>query len=175
YLRINFIGTPFLIGYNFIGTMLRAFGDSRTPLYFTLLATLLVALLAPLLMTGLGIGVEGAAWAMVLAQAAAFLSCAGYLARRPDRYPSRLRRPGLGEFRTIMELGIPSGIQMVVIYAGGAVILSVVNAFGESVVAGFGAAQRLDNIILLPAVALAAAVNAMAAQNIGAGEWRRRA
>src|SRR5690606_28786486 len=54
-----------------------------------------------------------------------------------------------------------------------AVIVSLVNAFGDAVVAGFGAAQRLDSIILLPAVALGMAVNTMAAQNIGANQWRR--
>ncbi len=173
YLRINFIGTLFLLGYNFTSTMLRGFGDSRTPLYFVLLATVLAAVLAPLSIAGLGLGVDGAAWAMVLAQGTAFLYSLVYLARRPRRYSLKPRLPGLGEFRTIMELGIPSGIQMIVIYAGAAVILSLVNAYGEDVVAGFGAAQRLDSIILLPGVALGMAVNAMAAQNIGAGQWHR--
>lgn len=173
YLRISFLGTFFLVGYNFIGTLLRAFGDSRTPLYFVLLATVLSAALCPLFIAGLGSGVEGAAWSIVLAQSAAFLYSLAYLARRHGKHSSRLRRPGLAEFRTILELGIPSGIQMIVIYAGSAVILSLVNAHGEAVVAGFGAAQRLDSIILLPAVALGMAVNAMAAQNIGAGSWAR--
>src|SRR5690606_35508829 len=104
---------------------------------------------------------------------AAFLFSLVYLARRPDRYPLRPRLPGLAEFRTIFALGVPSGVQMIVIYAGAAVILSLVNAFGDAVVAGFGAAQRLDSIILLPAVALGMAVNTMAAQNIGANQWRR--
>ncbi|HLS68190.1 MAG TPA: MATE family efflux transporter [Kiloniellales bacterium] len=173
YLQINFLGTLFLVGHNFVGTMLRAFGDSRTPLYFVLLATVLAAILAPFLISGLGLGVPGAAWAMVLAQAAAFVYALIYLLRRPERYPLRPRWPELAQFRTILELGIPSGAQMIVIYAGSAVILSLVNAYGEAVVAGFGAAQRLDSIILLPAVALGMAVNAMAAQNIGAGQWPR--
>ena len=173
FLRINFAGTVFLVGYNFIGTLLRAFGNSRTPLYFVVLATVLAGVLAPLLIEGLGMGVAGAAWAMVLAQGAAFVYSLVYLARRPADYPFRPRVPGLAEFRTILELGIPSGVQMVVIYAGTAVILSLVNSFGGPVVAGFGAAQRLDSIVLLPAVALGVAVNAMAAQNIGAGRWDR--
>ena len=173
FLRINFAGTVFLVGYNFIGTLLRAFGNSRTPLYFVVLATVLAGVLAPLLIEGVGMGVAGAAWAMVLAQGAAFVYSLVFLARRPAEYPFRLRLPGLAEFRTILELGVPSGVQMVVIYAGTAVILSLVNSFGGQVVAGFGAAQRLDSIVLLPAVALGMAVNAMAAQNIGAGQWGR--
>lgn len=173
YVRINFAGTLFLVGYNFIGTMLRAFGDSRTPLYFALLATVLAGILGPVFMAGLGLGVEGAAWAMVLAQAIAFLYGIVHLARRPARYPFRPRRPFFSEFRTIFDLGLPSGIQMIVIYAGSAVILSLVNSYGDNVVAGFGAAQRLDSIILIPGVALGMAVNAVAAQNIGAGRWSR--
>ncbi|NLB58806.1 MAG: MATE family efflux transporter, partial [Gammaproteobacteria bacterium] len=154
FLRINFAGTVFLVGYNFIGTLLRAFGNSRTPLYFVVVATVLAGVLAPLLIEGVGMGVAGAAWAMVLAQGAAFVYSLVFLARRPAEYPFRLRLPGLAEFRTILELGVPSGVQMVVIYAGTAVILSLVNSFGGQVVAGFGAAQRLDSIVLLPAVAL---------------------
>lgn len=62
---------------------------------------------------------------------------------------------------------------MIVIHAGSNVILSIVNSFGESTVAGFGAAQRLNQLILLPASALGTAVNTMAAQNIGAKQWNR--
>ena len=173
YLQVGFAGTLFLVGYNFVGTLLRAFGDSRTPLYFVLLATALAAVLAPALIAGLGMGVTGASYAVVLGQAAAFLYSLWYLARRSSPYRLRPRRAGVAELRTILELGVPSGVQMVVIYAGMTVILSLVNSFGPDVVAGFGAAQRLDSIILLPAVALGTAVNAMAAQNIGAGQWAR--
>ncbi|RUO44295.1 MATE family efflux transporter [Aliidiomarina taiwanensis] len=175
YLQVMFIGTLFLTGYNFIGSLLRAFGDSRTPMYFVLLATLLTALLNPLFIAGLNMGVAGAAWAMILSQGLAFLYSLFYLSGRSGvGLPAfKIQRPKAIEIRTILELGVPSGIQMIVIYAGMTVILSLVNSFGEDVVAGFGAAQRLDNIILLPAIALGAAVNAMAAQNIGANQWAR--
>src|SRR5690554_1745794 len=175
YLQIMFIGTLFLTGYNFIGSLLRAFGDSRTPMYFVLLATVLTAVLNPLFITGFDLGIAGAAWAMILAQTMAFLYSLYYLSGRSETgLPAfRLQWPKPAEIRTILQLAVPSGIPIIVIYAGMAVILSMVNSFGEDVVAGFGAAQRLDNIILLPAVALGAAVNAMAAQNIGANQWER--
>lgn len=173
YLQINFIGTLFLTGYNFIGTVLRASGDSKTPLYFVLLATVLAAVLDPLLISGLNMGVAGAAWATVLAQAIAFLYSLFYLAGRSTHYVFKLQWPKPAEIKTILKLGVPSGLQMIVIYAGMTVILALVNSFEVEVVAGFGAAQRLDNIILLPAVALGAAVNAMAAQNVGAQQWAR--
>lgn len=173
YLQINFIGTLFLTGYNFVGTLLRAFGDSKTPLYFVLLATGLTAILDPIFIAGFGLGLNGAALATVLAQAIAFLASVCYLARRPEQRSFRFKMPRLEEVTAILRLGVPSGVQMIVIYAGMTTILSLVNTFGDHVVAGFGVAQRLDNIILLPAVALGAAVNAMAAQNIGAARWER--
>lgn len=173
YLQINFLGTLFLVGYNFIGTVLRAFGDSKTPLYFVLLATVLNAVLDPLFIAGFNMDVAGAAYATVLAQTIAFLYSLVYLARKFKNHSFKLQMPKWIEIKTILQLGIPSGVQMIVIYAGMTVILSVVNTFGEDVVAGFGAAQRLDNIILLPAMALGTAVNAMAAQNIGANKWQR--
>lgn len=173
YLQVNFAGTLFLVGYNFIGTVLRAFGDSKTPLYFVLIATLLTTVLAPIFIAGFQLGVAGAAYAIVVAQAVAFIYSLMYLAKRSVQSSFRFSVPKWVEIKTILALGIPSGIQMMVIYAGMAVILSLVNSFGEEVVAGFGAAQRLDSIVLLPGVALGAAVNAMAAQNIGAQNWAR--
>lgn len=173
YLRINFIGILFLVGHNFIGTVLRAFGDSKTQLRFVLVATVVNAILAPILMAGLGMGVAGAAWAIVLGHAGAFLYSIAWVARNAADRSLDLRLPRLSQTKTILRLGIPSGAQMIVIYAGMTVILSIVNSFGESVVAGFGAAQRLDNIILLPGVGLGVSVNAMAAQNIGVQKWDR--
>lgn len=173
YLRINFAGTVLLVGYNFIGSALRAFGDSKTPLYFVFLATVLTAVLAPVFMAGMHMGVAGAALAWLLAQAIAFVIALAWLAHRFRGHTFRLRLPRREETETIMRQGIPSGLQMIVIYAGMTVILSLVNTLGPAAVAGFGAAQRLDNIVLLPAMSLGIAVNAMAAQNIGAGHWQR--
>lgn len=173
YVQINFIGTFLLVGYNFIGTVLRAFGDSKTPLYFVLLATVLTTVLAPLFIAVLGMGVAGSAYALVLAQAMAFLYSLFYLRGKFRGHSFKPHLPKLIEVKTILQLSVPSGVQMIVIYAGISVILALVNSLGADAVAGFGAAQRLDSIVLLPAVALGTAVNTMAAQNIGANEWPR--
>src|SRR5699024_8903898 len=81
--------------------------------------------------------------------------------------------PARYEVGLILKLGIPAGLQMGVIHAGMAAILSVVTQFGADSVAGFSAAQRLDSLIMLPAMALGTAVNAMAGQNIGIQQWSR--
>src|SRR5699024_2428378 len=73
YLRINFLGILFLFGYNFISTVLRSLGDSKTPLRFVLIAVMLNIVLDPLFIAGFDLGVEGAAFATITAQGAAFL------------------------------------------------------------------------------------------------------
>src|SRR5690554_4880737 len=95
YLQIMFIGTLFLTGYNFIGSLLRAFGDSKTPMYFVLLATVLTAVLNPLFIAGFDLGIAGAAWAMILAQTLPFLSSLTYLSglSRTGLLPFGLKSP----------------------------------------------------------------------------------
>ncbi len=173
YLQINFIGILFLFGYNFIGTILRALGDSKNPLYFVLIAVVLNAILDPLFISVFKLGIEGAAYATIVSQGAAFIIGMIFILRKklaPFTIPSW---PHKEEAALIFKLGIPSGLQMTVISAGVMAIMSVVTSFGSDVVAGFGAAQRIDSIIMLPAMALGTAVNSMAGQNIGGNQWER--
>src|SRR5699024_3317727 len=88
----------------------------------------------------------------------------------PFSIPSLPTRQEVG---LILNLGIPSGLQMAVISAGSAAIMSVVTTFGGAVVGGFGAAQRLNSLITLPAQALGTSVSSMSSQNIGIKNWRR--
>lgn len=173
YLEINFLGILFIMGYNFIGTVLRALGDGKTPLRFVLLAVILNAILDPLFISVLDWGIHGAAWATILAQGIAFLWAFGYTFRHKLVPYSLPRLPSKEEIWLILRLGIPAGLQMMVIYAGITAILSVVNSFDGAVVAGFGASQRIDSLITIPAMALGTAVTSMAGQNIGANKWER--
>lgn len=173
YLQINFLGILLLFGYNFIATVLRALGDSKTPLYFVIIAVILNTVLDPLFIYVFNLGIAGAAYATLVAQGVAFVAGLIFILKKklaPFTIPFV---PKKEEAWLILKLGIPSGLQMTVIAAGVMAIMSVVNSFGEGVVAGFGAAQRLDSIIMLPAMALGTAVNSMAGQNIGAGKWDR--
>lgn len=173
YLQITFLGMLFLFGYNFISTVLRALGDSKTPMRFVLVAVLLNIVLDPLFIHTFGLGVRGAAFATVLSQGLAFLYGLTHVLRKklvPLRAPTP---PAWPEVRTILNLGIPSGLQMAVISGGSAAIMSVVTNFGGDVVGGFSAAQRLDSLIMLPAQALGISVSSMAGQNIGSRNWHR--
>ena len=173
YLQISLLGMFFLFGYNFINTVFRALGDSRTPLRIVFIAVILNAVLSPLLMIVFDLGIQGAALATVGSQAIAFLYSV-YLAVKRNLLPFKMPSiPARYEVGLILKLGIPAGLQMGVIHAGIAAILSVVTQFGADSVAGFSAAQRLDSLIMLPAMALGTAVNAMAGQNIGIQQWSR--
>lgn len=173
YLQIHFLGVIFVVGYNFIATVLRALGDSRTPLKFVFAAVVLNAVLDPLLIAGFGLGIAGAAYATLLSQGVSFLYGLVLILRRKQVPFTVPRPPKISEAVLILKLGIPSGLQMMAISAGVMAIMSVVNGFGEAVVAGFGAAQRLDGLIMIPAQALGLAANSMAGQNIGAKQWHR--
>ncbi|MBM7553641.1 MATE family efflux transporter [Thalassobacillus pellis] len=173
YLKINSLGILFLMGYNFIGTVMRALGDSRTPLRFVFLAVILNAVLDPVFISVFDWGIAGAAYATVISQGIAFLYGV-FLVLRQNLAPFSVPfLPTKNEVALILRLGIPSGLQMSVISAGVAAIMSVVTSFGSDVVAGFSAAQRLDSVLMLPPMALATAVNSMAGQNIGAKNWKR--
>lgn len=173
YLQIHFAGVLFVFGYNFISTVLRALGDSRTPLKFVFAAVVLNAVLDPLLIAGLDFCIRGAAYATVLSQSLAFFYGLTLVLRRKSAPFTVPRPPRFSEVKLIFRLGIPAGLQMTVISAGAMAIMSVVNTFGEGVVAGYGAAQRLDSLLMIPAQALGLAANSMAGQNIGAKKWTR--
>lgn len=173
YLKINFIGMLFLFGYNFIGTALRSVGDSKSPLHFVAIAVVLNTLLDPLFISVFSWGVEGAAYATIISQGAAFFIGFFYIRSKRILPFTRPSVPAKREVFDILRLGIPAGLQMGVISAGVLAIMSVVASFGPAVVAGYGAAQRLDSLIMLPAQALGTAINSIAGQNIGAGQWDR--
>ncbi|MCT2537750.1 MATE family efflux transporter [Aquibacillus koreensis] len=173
YLKINALGILFLLGYNFIGTVLRALGDSKTPMRFVLLAVILNIILDPLFISVFNWGVDGAAYATVASQGIAFLYGIYFVLRKKLAPFSIPYLPKWDEVKLILHLGIPSGLQMSVISAGIAAIMSVVTSHGEDVVAGFSAAQRLDSLFMLPAHALGTAVNSMAGQNIAVQKWDR--
>lgn len=173
YLQINFLGMLFLFGYNFISTVLRALGDSKTPMRFVMIAVLMNVVIDPLFISVFDLGIEGAAYATIVSQGSAFLYGFIYVLKKRLAPFSRPSLPTKSEVGLILNLGIPSGLQMGVISAGSAAIMSVVTTFGGAVVGGFGAAQRLDSLVMLPAQALGTSVSSMAGQNIGVGNWDR--
>ncbi len=182
YLRVIFVGMPPTLMLTMLMMALRGSGDSMTPLWFMGLNVALDAVLNPVFILGLGpapeLGIAGSALATAVA---AYVSLAGMLLYIYARdLPLRLRgrelsylRPDLPLLKVIFGKGLPMGLQMIVISSSALTMLSLVNREGVEVTAAYGVTQQLWTYVQMPGMALGAAVSAMAAQNIGAGNWGR--
>ncbi len=182
YLRIIFIAVPAMNLLTFVMTILRGAGDSRTPFYFMALAVVLDVVLNPLLIAGVGpvpaLGIAGSALATLVSQAFAVTAILVLLYAR--KHPLRLAgadlalfRPDPALLRIVVAMGVPMGLQMIVISASALVLMGIVNGYGSQTAAAYGIAAQLWTYIQMPALAIGAAVSSMAAQNVGAGRWDR--
>ena len=174
YLRILFSGIPIVMAYNLLSGMLRALGDSRSPLLAMVLSSLINILLDCLFVFGFGWGVESAATATVIAQASSFVFC---LYRIKGVEFMRLRREDFMPVRSrslrLMGLGAPISAQNAVIAIGGMIVQSVVNGMGVSFIAGYTATNKLYGLLEIAAVSYGYAISTYAGQNLGAKRMDR--
>jgi putative MATE family efflux protein len=174
YLGIYLSGLIVMFLYNTAGAILRGLGDSRTPLRFLIYATVINVFLDPLLIFGLGpipaMGVSGAALATVIAQGISAILALHYLYARSGivTYQPGTFRPDWGITRLTFRIGLPAGLQQVLVSLSALVVNSIVNSFGATVVAAFGSAARLDQFAFMPAMSVGAAASALVGQNLGA-------
>ena len=175
YIFIVFMGTAATMLYNLSSSVLRALGDSRTPLYFLIAAVVVNVFLDLLFMKGLGMGVEGAALATVLSQAASGAACLVYMRRQvPLLHLSRIDlRPDLRRMSRIASVGIPMGLQFSITAVGSIILQSAVNGLGASAVAAVSAGARVHNIVAAPLETCGVAMSTYCGQNLGAGKIRR--
>jgi putative MATE family efflux protein len=182
YLQVIFLAMPALLLLTVLMMAQRGAGDSITPLWFMIVAVVLDIGLNPIFILGLGpapqLGIAGAATATLIANYAALLGLLGYIYFKD--LPLRLRGPELRYLwcspeilKTMFVKGLPMGLQMIMISLSALVLIGLVNREGVDTTAAFGVALQLWTYVQMPAMALAAAVSAMAAQNIGAGKWDR--
>ena len=175
YMFIVLLGSGATFFYNMISNILRALGDSRTPLYYLVFSSLLnIVLDIPFIVPFKG-GVAGAAWATVLSQLLASLLCAVSGVRRYEEL--RLSRRDFSGLRKVcireLKIGFPMGFQMSVMCIGQLAMQSAVNGFGSMAVAGYTAATKADQVSVLVNNATASALSAYVSQNYGAGKWKR--
>ena len=174
YLRVLFSGIPIVMGYNLLSGILRALGDSRSPLLAMVLSSLINILLDCLFVFGFGWGVESAAAATVIAQASSFIFC---LFRIKSVEFMRLSREDLMPVRArglrLMRLGAPISAQNAVIAIGGMIVQTVVNGMGVSFIAGYTATNKLYGLLEIAAVSYGYAISTYAGQNLGAKRMER--
>jgi putative MATE family efflux protein len=164
-----------MVGFNATSAILRGIGDSKTPLGFLVLATVLNIVLDLVFILVFGWGIAGAAWATVIAQGFSFVSGILYLNRTHPLLRLNLRRVEFDRKVLFLSLriGIPSGIQQMLVAAGMMALSRIVNSFGTPAVAAFAAAGRIDTFAGMPAMNLSLALANFTGQNMGAGKPER--
>lgn len=192
YLRIYFLGLPFLFMYNVISSMFNALGKSRIPLVFLIFSSVLNVALDFLFVAVLKTGVAGAAWATLIAQGlscvlsfAVFMSTLGKFKDLGDENAAAGGVAGGvscgGKFRffdgrelaSMAKIAIPSILQQSTVSIGMMLVQSVVNSFGSEALAGYSAFSRIASIAIVPMAAINNSMSSYTAQNIGAGKPER--
>ena len=174
YLRVIFWGIPIMMIYNMAASILRALGDSKTPLYAMLAASATNIALDLLFVLAFNWGVRGAAAATVLAQVLASAYCIAAIRKiqvlRMNRSHFKPERP-VGQ--KLFILAAPMAFQNGIIAVGGMVVQSVVNGFGVAFIAGFTATNKLYGVLEVAATSYGYAMVTYTGQNVGAGDKKR--
>ncbi len=175
YIRIYFLGIGTLILYNTASGILQSVGDSRHPLYFLIVSSVINIVLDLVFVAVLGMGIAGAAYATIIAQAVSAILSFRLLFTTGDIIKVRLKhiRFHKGFLAPILRLGIPSGIQNSVTSFANVILQSSINLFGPAAMAGNGAFMRIQGFAFIPITAFALALTTFTGQNMGAGEYER--
>lgn len=179
YVEIITIGLIATTLYNMLAGIIRALGDSKTPLYFLIIASIINIILALIFIKVFNMGVPGSAIAVILSQGISFLLCLIYI-----KYKLPILHLNKSDFEFSYEefkqsafehlrVGIPMGIQFSIIGIGILIIQSVCNTFGANVIAALTAALRIEQIATLPMMSFGVALAAYVAQNYGAKKFAR--
>lgn len=177
YLRIYFLGMPAMMLYNFGSAILRAKGDTKRPLYFLTVAGIVNVVLNLLFVIKLDMNVAGVAAATAIAQylsAGAVLVC---LMREEEESGLKLHLKKLTvhkeQFKTIMQVGLPAGLQGTLFSVSNVIIQASINSFGDVVVAGNAAAGNIENFVYFAMNAFYQAAISFTSQNVGAHKYER--
>lgn len=175
YLIIIFAGTIFSAGYNSVSAILRGLGDSKNPLYFLIIATILNIILDIVFIIYFKMDISGAALATVISQGTSFIFSIIYLNKKHKLFNIKIKVMNFNNkiFKKGLKLGIPSAIQQMLFSFGNIALQSLVNSYGSSAMAAFGAGLRIESFISLPIINLGAAVSTFVAQNKGAKKFDR--
>lgn len=174
YLSILFAGIPVVTAYNMSSSILRAMGDSKTPLWAMIIASIINILLDIIFVAGFRWGVAGAAIATILAQIFSLLYCLKAIGMIPiltmEKWHWKVDKSIIVR---LLKLGTPMAFQNAIIGAGGLVVQYVINGFGFIFVAGFTATNKLYGLLELAASSFGFAMATFAGQNLGAKKFGR--
>lgn len=175
YLQIYFLGVIFVTLYNAGTGILQAIGDSKRPLYFLGVASVINIILDLLFVTQFHMGVAGVAWATLIAQGVSAVLVIIMLLCSKQSYKLSISKLKIDmpTLIQIIKIGIPSGLQNMIVSFSNVIVQSYVNNFGAAAIAGFSSANKFDNFVALPINSFALAITTFSAQNMGAQQIDR--
>lgn len=175
YLRVFFAGIIFSVIYNMSAGILNAVGNSRRSLIYLIIAAVSNIFLNILFVAVFKMGVVGAAIATDISQLISCIFILRFMRRSKESYRIRLRDVRFYDnlLEKIVKIGLPTGVQNIVISLSNVVVQSGVNSFGATVMASYAAFNKIDGFILLPILSMSMAATTFAGQNYGAREFDR--
>ena len=175
YIFFVFAGIPATYLYNTLAGIIRALGDSRTPVYFLILSSLLNIVLDLFFIVQIGTGTAGAAYATVIAQAVSGILCLIYMKKKFDILKMHREETRISTYHLyrLCMMGIPMGLQYSITAIGSIVLQSAVNTLGSTYVAAVAAGAKLFQLLACPYDAMGAAMATYCGQNVGAGKLDR--
>lgn len=175
YLDIYVLGLPFVLYYNVSTGIFSALGDSRTPFLFLAASSVSNIAVDILFVTAFRMGVAGVAWATFLCQGISCVLAVAVVFRRLQTLPAGEKAPFFSWklLKKISYVAIPSILQQSFISVGNILIQSMINTFGSSVIAGYSASVKLNNMVITSFTTLGNGISNYAAQNLGAGKHER--
>ncbi len=175
YLMISIVGIAGLAYYNILSGIIRGLGDSVSALVYLLVATVINIVLDVYFVAKLNMGVGGVALATVIAQAVSSVLCLIKLARMTESFDFGLKflKPVKQYVKTIISLGLPSGLTQAIFSSAMIIVQSLTNCFGEQFIAGNVVIMRVDGFAMMPNFSFGMALTTYAGQNVGAGLYDR--
>ncbi len=175
YANIMFAGVLTVLMYNILCGVLRGMGDSFWPLIFLIISSVINVVLDYIFVVNFGWGLEGAAYATIIAQTVSALVSFIYLIKTQNKYGLSLemQKPDMGQAKAMLGIGIPTGLQTALFNVGFLVLQNLVNSFGATVVAAYSIVTRIDSFAMLPMNSFSIALTTFVGQNVGAKKLNR--
>ena len=175
YVYICSMGIIFSFGYNAVSAVLRGLGDAKSPLYFITTACMFNIILDVVLVAGFHMGAAGAAIATTFSQGVSLLLSIIFLRKQKFSFDFHLSSFHLQRDKALLllKIGLPISLQEVISAVSFLCIAAIINGFGVAASAAAGICNKFEGFAMLPSTAIASAISTIAAQNIGAGNWKR--
>lgn len=175
YLRIYFAGIISVMIYNMGAGILRAIGDSKRPLYFLCVSSIVNVILDLYFVISLNMGIAGVAWATLIAQTISAILVLYVLIKSKEDYRLDLHdlKMDYPILKSIVRLGLPSGIQNAIVSFSNVIVQSNINSFGSYAMAGCGSYVKLDGFAIMPIMSFSMAITTFTGQNMGAQKYER--